>query len=217
VARNDENYRSVSGALDAELCRDLSRATRRGSGPHCGGVAQPAPLSPVVDQHPIVVFAGGASHPIAFARHYAPNLAVSTKDIARLWIDSWIAVRSDHLRHISVLVLVITRRPTGRADRSPEKSLPTPRRLLAPRESLLRREANRPSPNLVDRPAVCRVPRRACGLVLRGKANQSVVPSSQHEPASGSPPAITVPRAELERKGAGRWRGIALQSWVCNS
>jgi hypothetical protein len=57
---------------------------------------------PVIEPHPIVVLAGGATHPIAFPRHYAPNLAVSTKDIAALWLDSWIARRDDHLRRISV-------------------------------------------------------------------------------------------------------------------
>jgi hypothetical protein len=57
---------------------------------------------PVIEPHPIVVFAGGASHSIAFTRHYAPNLTVSAKAISRLWIDSWIAVGYDHVRRISV-------------------------------------------------------------------------------------------------------------------
>jgi hypothetical protein len=60
---------------------------------------QPAPLLPVFEPHPIVVIAGFATHPIAFTGHYAPNLAVSTDDIAALRIDSWIAVGHDPHYH----------------------------------------------------------------------------------------------------------------------
>jgi hypothetical protein len=52
-----------------------------------GGAVQPAPLLPVIEPHPIIVLAGGATNPVAFTRHYAPNLAVSTEDIARLRIE----------------------------------------------------------------------------------------------------------------------------------
>src|SRR5258708_27133521 len=61
--------------------------------------------------------------------------------------------------------------------------------------------ASPPSLNLVDRHEAGRVLRHAGGLVLHGKAIQSAGAPSQFEPASGSPPAITVARAGLERKG----------------
>jgi hypothetical protein len=97
-------------------------------------------------------------------------------------------------------------RLSARADRSPGRSLPRLRRLraLQPQESVPPRGANPRAPILVVRHADGRVAGRVGGLVLRGKENQSAVPSSQHELALGSPPAITVARAELERKGAGR-------------
>jgi hypothetical protein len=40
--------------------------------------------------------------PVAFTRHYAPNLAVPMNGITSLWIDSRITVSQDHLRRISV-------------------------------------------------------------------------------------------------------------------
>ncbi len=57
-------------------------------------------------------------------------------------------------------------RLSARADRSPEKRLPMPRRLLALQphdESVLRRGANRPPLSLPDRPAAGRDPGRAGG------------------------------------------------------
>ncbi len=63
---------------------------------------QPAPLLPAIEPHPIVVLAGGATHPVAFACHYAPNLAASAKDITGLRINSWIAVGYDNVHRIPV-------------------------------------------------------------------------------------------------------------------
>src|SRR5207248_6855074 len=116
-----------------------------------------------------------------FARRYAPNLTVSADHIAPLRIDSWIAVRYDHWRRISI-------GETTLAMKFYLTALPRLRRLLALQphdESLPRRGANRPPLNLADLPAAGRVPGRpAGGLAVRGKPNQSAFPSSQRELAS---------------------------------
>jgi hypothetical protein len=57
---------------------------------------------PGIEPHPIAVLAGFASHQIALACHYAPNLAVSADHVAPLRIDSWIAVGHDHLHRTSL-------------------------------------------------------------------------------------------------------------------
>jgi hypothetical protein len=85
-------------------CHDLPEATRRGGRPR-GGAVQPTPLLPVVEPHPIVVHTGGATHPVAFARLYAPNLTVSADRVAPLRIDSWITGGYDNLHCISVCEL----------------------------------------------------------------------------------------------------------------
>jgi hypothetical protein len=77
---------------------------------HRRSAIQPAPLSPVIEPHPIVIFAGGASHENALACHHAPNLTVSAKDIAGLRVHAGIARLHDlHYRAREGLWIVLCR------------------------------------------------------------------------------------------------------------